>query len=124
MNSLKYTCHALLLALPLMGCVAENASVVIHGVIDPTTDDCSNPTSAVSFLPGTGVDVSLLYAYSSWLNVRNYATTESPWQSSGGGSSSGSALDPAIPNRNTVFINTVIFSCIEINGSARACKGA
>ena len=125
MNYLKHTCLAALLALPLMGCVAENASVVIQGVISPITNDCTSPGNADVFMSGSTLDASIPgNAYHSWLSLRNYTTSESPWQSSGSGAGSGATFDPTVPNRGTIFINAVVFNCIEINGSAAACRGA
>ncbi len=111
----------------LVGCVDDNQSVLLKGLV---AGDSCNATGDNTMLSGIAtpafdcelwqcVDTTSILAY---VNVVNNNVSDTVWSSSGG-SSSGSTLDYDIPNYNMIYVDKVTVKCLDVDGDKSKCDG-
>lgn len=123
MRTIKCLALAACCAMTCVACVDEPTSVSLNGVISPHDSSCQNPGSNPVYVYKLQFDSSIKSSYAGTLNLKNNMTTASPWKSSGGSSGSGSTLDVTLPDKHSVYLDELVFECVEIDGDASACDG-
>ena len=124
----SFIAAACLCCASLTGCVEDNQSVILNGLVGGET---CNTTGDNTYMIGDYsssfscdfwqcVSISQVLAY---VNVTNNNISESVWSSSSS-SSTGSTLDYDIPNTNMVYIDKVKVKCDSVDGDSSKCKGA
>lgn len=108
----------------LSGCIEENPAIVLKGFLDPTSGDCKNPSAASAFISKGWYDSNKTSQYTGFLHVQNNSMTESPWQSSGSSTGTGTTHVETDTSRNAIFVDNINIDCYEINGDKDACIGA
>jgi hypothetical protein len=105
--------------LALTGCVENNSSVIINGIV--AEEECSPSGGDQKMFAFDICDPGAYPVVSVPLHLNNYLTGESPWSSSGSGS--GTTFEPDIINPAMVFIESYTIKCDRADGDTAACEG-
>lgn len=120
-----------LLAATMSGCVDDNPTVIISGLMLPS-DTCDAGTDSGFVIGGSQLILSAedsalceqigadSMGNTFMVQFINNTTSESGWSSSSSGAS-GSTFEPDPSNRGAVLIKKIVLKCDNINGDSDAC---
>lgn len=108
-----------LAGLALTGCVDDNPSVILNGIV--FEEECSPSGGDQKIFAGDVCDPGAYPIVNINLHLNNYITGESPWSSSGSGS--GTTFEPDISNPGMVFIKSYTIKCDRVDGDPAGCEG-
>ena len=108
-----------LAGLALTGCIENNSSVILNGIV--AEEECSPSGGDQKMFAGNACDPGVLPIVTINLHLNNYITGESPWSSSGSGS--GTTFEPDISNPGMVFIKSFTIKCDRVDGDPAGCEG-